>query len=163
MGAKVSVTASDVTMMNKGLTELPYHKSAREFTKLKTACFARNAISRFPKQLASDLKTYPPLIDTLIELDLSDNDIETLPDEICLLVSLKKLKLEGNRITRLPTQFPGLYKLEKLYLNNNDLTELPLDIGNMVNLKVRLILLFSPVSCSLVRSMSVYRMQQLYG
>jgi Leucine-rich repeat (LRR) protein len=137
MGSKVSVTASDVSVSNKGHTELPYHRSVREFTKLKTANFSRNGLSRFPKQLPSDMRTYPAIIDTLVELDLSSNELESLPDEICLLMNLKKLKLEGNRITRLPNHFPALYKMEKLYINNNELTELPLDMANMVNLKVR--------------------------
>jgi Leucine-rich repeat (LRR) protein len=136
MGAKVSVTSSEVAVTNKGHTELPYHRSARDFTKLKSANFSRNSISTFPKQLGTDLRTYPPIIDTLVELDLSSNELESLPDEICLLINLKKLKLEGNRITRLPNSFPALYKLEKLYLNNNELTELPLDMANMVNLKI---------------------------
>lgn len=144
MGAKVSVTASDVSVSHKGHSEMPYHRSAREFTKLKTANFSRNGITRFPKQLGHDLHTYPPLIDTLMELDLSSNELETLPDEICLLVSLKKLKLEGNRLSRLPHHMPALYKLEKLYLNDNELRELPLDMGNMAGLKVRLSLSFLP-------------------
>lgn len=137
MGAKVSVTATEVSVSNKGHSELPYSRSAREFTKLKQANFSRNNISRFPKQLSPDIMSHPPIIDTLIELDLSSNELETLPDEICLLVSLKKLRLEGNRISRLPANFPGLYKLEKLYLNDNELRELPVDMANLENLKVR--------------------------
>ena len=137
MGSKVSVTASDVTVSHKGHSEMPYHRSAREFTKLKTVNFSRNGIVRFPKQLGPDLQAYPPIVDTLLELDLSSNDIETLPDEICLLVNLKKLKLEGNRLTRLPAHMPALYKLEKLYLNDNELRELPIDMANMTGLKVR--------------------------
>lgn len=144
MGSKVSVTASDVSHSHKGHSEMPYHRSAREFTKLKTANFSRNGIVRFPKQLGPDLYTYPPLVDTLLELDLSSNEIETLPDEICLLVSLKKLKLEGNRLSRLPSNLPALYKMEKLYLNDNELRELPVDMGNMTQLKVRKTLGFWP-------------------
>lgn len=137
MGAKASVSASEVAVTNKGHTEMPYHRSARDFTKLKIANFSRNSIASFPKQLGTDLKTYPPIIDTLVELDLSSNELESLPDEICLLINLRKLKLEGNRIARLPNSFPALYKLEKLYLNNNELSELPLDMANMSSLKVR--------------------------
>lgn len=144
MGAKVSVTASEVSVSHKGHSEMPYHRSAREFTKLKSANFSRNGITRFPKQLGHDLHTYPPIIDTLLELDLSSNELETLPDEICLLVSLKKLKLDGNRLSRLPHNLPALYKLEKLYLNDNELRELPIDMANMTLLKVRLSLGFLP-------------------
>lgn len=136
MGAKASVSASEVAVTNKGHTEMPYHRSARDFTKLKIANFSRNSIASFPKQLGTDLKTYPPIIDTLVELDLSSNELESLPDEICLLINLRKLKLEGNRIARLPNSFPALYKLEKLYLNNNELSELPLDMANMSSLKI---------------------------
>lgn len=136
MGAKVSVSASEVSASNKGHDELPYHRSVREFTKLKSVVYARNGMVRFPKQLGPDLRTYPPLVDTLQELDLSSNELESLPDEMCFLVNLRKLKLEGNRLNRLPAGFPGLYKLEKAYLNDNLLTEMPLDMANMTALRV---------------------------
>jgi len=171
MGSKVSVTASDIDVSGKSYSEMPYERSAREFTKLKSVAYTRCRMSRFPKQLSVDLSTYPSLIDTLLDLDLSGNELEAIPDEICLLVSLKKLRLDGNHLNRLPVQFPGLYKLEKLYLNNNDLTELPVDMGNMAQLKVRMIIAFlspnpshRPLQCvHLYDGSSIYIMRSFPG
>lgn len=116
---------------------MPYAHSAKEFTKLKTVSITKGALRLFPKQLGLDLHTYPSMIDTLVDLDLSFNNLEKLPDEICLLVQLRKFRAEQNHINRLPDGFPALCKLEKCYLNDNDLHELPVDMANMVNLRVR--------------------------
>lgn len=137
MGAKVSTTASEVSITKGKETEMPYARSAKEFTKLKSVTISKGALRTFPKQLGPDLMTYPSLIDTLVELDLSLNNLDKLPDEICLLVCLRKLRLEENHINRLPENFPALCKLEKCYLNDNDLHELPVDMANMTSLKVR--------------------------
>ena len=90
-------------------------------------------------------------------LDVSFNQMETLPDEIGLLKKmtifncacnaltqipssigrlrkLKELKLNGNKVSTLPIEIRDCHRLCKLYLNENRLETLPDSIGDCSNL-----------------------------
>ncbi len=58
-------------------------------------------------------------------LILTDNAIETLPDEIGACGELQKLMLAGNRLQSLPTTLADCKRLELLRIAANRLTELP--------------------------------------
>jgi GTPase SAR1 family protein len=69
------------------------------------------------------------------ELDLSGNELTTLPPEIGQLVYLKSLNLDGNQLTTLPLEIVQLVNLQSLDLSNNRLTALPSEIVQLIELK----------------------------
>ncbi len=64
----------------------------------------------------------PPNLRWLI---LTDNRIETLPDELGERPALQKLLLAGNRLTRLPSSMQACHRLELIRIAANRFTELP--------------------------------------
>ncbi|KPY80824.1 leucine-rich repeat-containing protein kinase family protein [Pseudomonas syringae pv. tagetis] len=64
----------------------------------------------------------PPRLRWLI---LTDNRIESLPDELGRRPDLQKLMLAGNRLHALPTTLAGCHRLELIRIAANRLTELP--------------------------------------
>ena len=71
----------------------------------------------------------------VIFLNLAGCKLETVPNNIGKLISLKKLFLYDNNLTDLPTSIGDLNKLEELSLSNNNIVELPESIGKLNNLK----------------------------
>ena len=56
-------------------------------------------------------------------LDLSRNELKTLPRSLGDLTQLKKLKLATNKFERLPLQLSRLFGLEELHLGRNPLID----------------------------------------
>ena len=71
----------------------------------------------------------------LLELDLSNSQLNHLPKEIGLLTNLQKLYLHKNRLPELPKEIGLLINLQILYLNNNQLNQLPKEIELLINLQ----------------------------
>ena len=90
-----------------------------------TAAF--NAITDLPKEL-------PFRLPHLNYIDLSHNQLTSLPDNFGLLFHLKTLLLQYNRLSALPESFVHLIKLEKLDLSHNRLKSLPQDFTKMESL-----------------------------
>lgn len=87
---------------------------------LTVLILSHNKLTSFPKESFSHLSY-------LEELDLSDNQLTTLPD-MCKadLPNLKTLLLSRNKLTsETVNQFPVLPLLKELYLDNNQITEFP--------------------------------------
>jgi internalin A len=68
------------------------------------------------------------------ELDLSDNQLTSLPPAIGILINLIRLRLDGNRLTNLPPEIAQLITLERLRLDGNQLTTLPPEVTKLPNL-----------------------------
>jgi len=73
-------------------------------------------------------------INTTTKLDLSQNNLTSLPESIGRLTNLQELNLESNKLTSLPESIGRLTNLEFLYLIGNRLTSLPESIGRLTNL-----------------------------
>ncbi len=74
--------------------------------------------------------------DTDIEnLNISYNQLTTLPETIGNFVNLKELNLGCNQLTILPESIGNLVNLKELNLSYNQLTILPESIGRLVNLR----------------------------
>ncbi|CAJ1080034.1 leucine-rich repeat-containing protein 59 [Xyrichtys novacula] len=68
-------------------------------------------------------------------LDLSCNNITSLPPEFCNLTHLVKIDLSKNQLTGLPDDLGNLDNLQHLDLYNNKLTELPVSFSQLKSLK----------------------------
>jgi len=71
----------------------------------------------------------------LIELDISRNQLKSLPAEISKLTNLIELNLYHNQLEMLPSEIGRLTNLQRLYLSRNQLTSLPKEIGHLFNLR----------------------------
>ncbi|MFN6566356.1 COR domain-containing protein [Dendronalium sp. ChiSLP03b] len=73
-------------------------------------------------------------LSNLMELDLSNNQLSSLPPDICQLSYLMTLSLGDNQISSLLPEISQLYNLRELYLHNNQLSSLPSEIGQFFKL-----------------------------
>jgi Leucine-rich repeat (LRR) protein len=69
-------------------------------------------------------------------LNLSANQLTTLPPEIGDLGNLQVLLLADNQLTILPPEISDLSSLQSLDLRNNQLATLPVEITRLINLKI---------------------------
>lgn len=67
-------------------------------------------------------------VSTLQIIDLSNNDLATVPDSIGRLTNLKEIYLQGNSIVSLPDSMGELKSLMILNVDGNDLTTLPVSL-----------------------------------
>jgi len=75
----------------------------------------------------------------LIELDLSRNRITAIPDSISQLTALEILNVSGNEINNIPPTFKSLLKLHRLDLSKNRISTIPQEfcaLSNLVNLNI---------------------------
>lgn len=71
---------------------------------------------------------------TLRDLNLSGNNLTTLPPSLLSLSGLRNLFVGGNRITRLPRDINRFKKLKVFYLGGNFLKHLPEEISQLSHL-----------------------------
>eukprot|EP00889_Picochlorum_renovo_P003466 jgi/Picre1/30496/NNA_005860.t1 len=74
-------------------------------------------------------------IECLTELSLAGNNLSSIPRGIGRLRNLEKLQLSGNRLREVPDELCLLDNLEGLWLHGNLLEHLPSDIGALPHLK----------------------------
>ncbi|XP_078722315.1 leucine-rich repeat-containing protein 63 [Lampetra fluviatilis] len=77
-----------------------------------------------------------PLMDTLVYLNLSYNNLRSLPHELLELGGLEVLKLRNNPLSGLPQQLAGLSHLHTLVLSFCLFTSLPQSVYNLPNLRM---------------------------
>lgn len=71
----------------------------------------------------------------LLELGASDNQLKTLPKALGSLKKLGTLRVKGNKLTELPAEIAGLEALKNLDVSNNKVTALPEGISRLVKLE----------------------------
>ncbi len=85
----------------------------------------------------NQLTSLPPetgKLANLTQLDLSRNQLTSLPPEIGKLANLTGLGLNENQLLSLPPEIGKLANLARLYINENQLSSLPPEIGKLANL-----------------------------
>mmetsp|Transcript_21300 Transcript_21300/g.35140 ORF Transcript_21300/g.35140 Transcript_21300/m.35140 type:complete len:274 (+) Transcript_21300:94-915(+) len=81
--------------------------------KIKTLKIHHNSFSSIPKQI------FDPKLRLLEKLDLSSNNLASIPAEISNLVGLNELNLDNNVIVSIPNELGQAKKLKVLSLRNN--------------------------------------------
>lgn len=71
---------------------------------------------------------------SLTILNLSNNQLVTLPSSITKLANLELLNVENNRLESLPPEIGQLKNLKTADFSNNRLTSLPAELGNLKQL-----------------------------
>eukprot|EP00066_Takifugu_rubripes_P005777 XP_003970078.2 PREDICTED: PH domain leucine-rich repeat-containing protein phosphatase 2 [Takifugu rubripes] len=94
-----------------GLLNLP------RFSQLRSLNLSHNRLGVFPECVCE--------IFTLTELNLSCNNLKTVPAKIGNLQSLQTLSLDGNHLSSLPEEASGLAQLNSLGLSFNNFTHVP--------------------------------------
>ena len=64
-------------------------------------------------------------------LNVSNNQLTNLPSSISKLTNLEVLNVENNRLVSFPPEISQLTKLREIHANNNRITSLPTELGNM--------------------------------
>ena len=72
----------------------------------------------------------------LVSLDVSFNQLQTLPDEISALTFLKELNCSCNKLLTLPKTIASMEYLREIKANGNCINALPVEIGNCKALEV---------------------------
>ncbi|TRY62535.1 hypothetical protein TCAL_02047 [Tigriopus californicus] len=91
-------------------------------------CFSHKKLDKFPVALQK-------VSGKLRNLDLSHNQLTTLPPWIESFTQLRNLHLNDNRLKALPNELAALVKLESLHVERNHLTALPESLAQLKNLK----------------------------
>ena len=88
---------------------------------------SRNFIVQLPKI---------PYNESIINLDLSNNRLGSLPNSIVNLPNLEVLNLSNNNIRTLPSNLGQLKKLKRLLLSSNRIEQIPSRLGELTQLEV---------------------------
>src|SRR5271156_3318991 len=97
-----------------------------------------NIIIRILNVSYNQLQTIPKELGQLAslqELYLSNNQIQTIPKELGQLASLQKLYLSNNQLQTIPKELGQLVSLQELYLSNNQLQTIPKELGQLASLQ----------------------------
>lgn len=85
------------------------------------------------------LKSLSPsilLLNTIKDLLLNNNEIESIPREIYKLKNLEKLNLSHNKLRNIPPELGRTVSLKELYLNDNFISSVPMELGTLYNLEI---------------------------
>lgn len=72
----------------------------------------------------------------ITSLNLSNNQLTTLPASIGYMTNLETLNIENNRLESLPPEIGLLKNLKNANFSNNRLTSLPAELGELTGLKI---------------------------
>ncbi|XP_009472467.1 PREDICTED: leucine-rich repeat-containing protein 59 [Nipponia nippon] len=95
----------------------------------------REGAERLPGARGGRPGAVPAALPKATVLDLSCNNLISLPSDFCSLMHLVKLDLSKNRLQQLPLDFGRLVNLQHLDLLNNRLVTLPVSFAQLKNLK----------------------------
>jgi len=122
----VSANATVVEFTQNNLPEFPVN--VLQMKLVETIDFSENKITLIPPEIVN-------IGATLVVLNLSYNNIGTLPMQIGQLRKLEELHLHKNKLQSLPDSIGDLGALQLLSLGENKLTSIPPSIGKLKQLR----------------------------
>ncbi|KAK4181015.1 phosphatase 2C-domain-containing protein [Triangularia setosa] len=104
-----------LNLANNKLKQLPREFEA--FSMLRTLNISSNLLNNFPPFLAK--------LENLVDLDLSFNTIQSLPDNVGMMTSLERLVITNNELSgSLPPSFKNLRSLRELDIKYNAISNI---------------------------------------
>jgi Leucine-rich repeat (LRR) protein len=95
--------------------------------------FSLEGLSR--QKLYTDIKSLPNELDSVFRLDLSKQELWTLPEIVSKMTNLQELNLSMNSLSKL-SEIGNLRQLQVLNIGMNKFTTFPIEITSYTNLKV---------------------------
>jgi hypothetical protein len=89
----------------------------------------KNGLAEAERRIAEAMRTGETV------LNLSNLDLEVLPESVCRLAHLRFLCANNNRLTQVPESIGRLVRLRELSLLGNCLTDLPSRVGHLARLE----------------------------
>ncbi|KAI8347622.1 hypothetical protein EDC96DRAFT_567732 [Choanephora cucurbitarum] len=77
-----------------------------------------------------------PFLQTLVSLQLQNNQLTSLPKELWRLEHLQELNLGHNQLTEIPPDVGSLAHLAELYLHNNQIQQMPSQLRRLRDLSI---------------------------
>ncbi|ELP86979.1 podocan precursor, putative, partial [Entamoeba invadens IP1] len=118
--------------------KLHYNKKNQSLKSIPKDCFS-NASALLSVDLSNNEITSIPkeisAFKSLTHFRVMANRLTCLPNNIVTLTCLRHLDLNANQFTSFPVQISNLTTLEELQMIQNQLTEIPDCIGNLTNLQ----------------------------
>lgn len=115
-------------LSQNSLTDFPLSlRNLRMKDTLNELLLDGNLLSSFPMEIAR-------CCHQIWFLNLSGNQLRTIPVEINQLQNLEKLFLSGNELQQLPESLTSLKRLRNLKCDHNQLNRLPIGMGNLAEL-----------------------------
>eukprot|EP01133_Synstelium_polycarpum_P008966 gene8966-10516_t len=105
------------------LTEIP---NLDGLAALEELCLSNNQVARFQVSISK--------LAALRVLDLSCNQLGTIPVRLCYMSALRELFLDGNTFSNFPSHLTELTSLETLSFADASLPNIPIQIGQMQGL-----------------------------
>jgi Leucine-rich repeat (LRR) protein len=87
------------------------------------------------QKLYTDIKSLPNELDSVFRLDLSKQELWTLPEIVSKMTNLQELNLSMNSLSKL-SEIGNLRQLQVLNIGMNKFTTFPIEITSYTNLKV---------------------------
>lgn len=105
------------------------------FSKMTGKRMIKN-ISLIQNNLRSVPNGFIEYIPKLVNLDLSNIDLRTLPKSLNMLKRLVSLNLNNNQFSSIPNVICELYNLEELWASGNKIKYVPYNLGNLSKLEI---------------------------
>ncbi len=118
-------------------TNLPFIRiSCPQLEELPTTLGNMKSLTGLSISSSKKLKTIPESISllNLIQINIAECDLETIPEWILKQTSLKILQAYKNPIKEIPSTIENLKKLQTLYLEDTIIAEFPAEILQLTNL-----------------------------
>jgi Leucine-rich repeat (LRR) protein len=129
-----SWTALDLS--SRGIEEIP--PEIGRLTKLECLDLSNSIYTHEEDDVPNSIRSLPEEIGMLVslrKLNIAANKLTSLPESIGLLRNLEVLNLTANELLSLPNAIGSLARLRELNLSSNRITSLPLSIGNLKRLE----------------------------
>jgi Leucine-rich repeat (LRR) protein len=137
-----------LTFLNLSHNKFNENISIESFKFLSYLELSHNSFKEFPVLNCKNIKiinlsnnqitSIPPEIGNCINLyifDISSNQLTSIHPEIGNCINLKNLNLSNNQLVSIPPEIGNCINLEYFYCCTNQLTSIPPEIGNCINLK----------------------------
>lgn len=135
----ITQLVSNITWQRPKLTKtlpVPFDRGCLELSfQLGVWCGEANQTGKYYQRIDAKWRIIHAFLSKSESLDLSDLQLETLPECISLLTDLKSINASNCFLKLLPARMERLTKLESLDLSWNWLTEFPSDLTKLPALK----------------------------